>query len=359
MKAREIFIDGGVTETIYADPTRASTLLDYPLHVPLLESWVYAWLGTPDDRLVGVIGTATFASLLALCFAAMRRWGASIAASLAVAAVIGTVPFVWRIAAAGFADVVVALFLTAAAIHIVAWLEDGARGDLLIGAVAAGLLGWTKKEGLVLWIVLMAIVGVAGVVGRDDGLRRRARQALPALLVGGVIISGGWWLFVTLNGVPDVTYGPLLPALVENAVRISTIASMQLAMLVWPEWSYVWVVAAVLAAIGMIRFARSSQPRRASATWVLPATAALSLVALSAAFIATTFEPYTAQIDSAGYRLALQVLPITVLWIGRQVWTGSEDRSPARHADEGVRPSGSAPAAAEPSAASRAVVGRA
>ena len=359
MKARAIFLDGGVTETIYADPTRASTLLDYPLHVPLLESWVYTWLGTPDDRLVGVIGTATFASLLGFCYAAMRRWGATLAASLAVAAVIGAIPFVWRIAAGGFADVAVALLLTVAAVHLVAWLEDGARGDLLIAVAAAGLLGWTKKEGLVLWIVLIIVVGLVAVVGRDDGLRRRARRAVPALLLGGIVLSGGWWLFVIVNGVEDVTYGPLLPAIVESAGRIPTILSMLAAMLVWREWSYVWVVAAVLAAIALVQFVRSSRPRGVSAMSVLPATAALSLVALSAAFIATTFEPYTAQIESAGYRLALQVLPITVLWIGRRIWTGSEDPSRVGHADEGIRPSGSAPAAAEPSAPSRAVAGQA
>ena len=330
MKARAIFLEGGVGHAVYADPTRATAHLDYPLHVPLLESWVYSWLGTPDDRLVGVIGTATFAALLGLCYAAMRRWGMSVAASLAVAAVIGAVPFVWRIAAAGYADVTVALVLTVAAVHLVAWLEDGERGDLVIAAAAGGLLGWTKKEGLVLLIVLIVVAG----------LMKRGRRAVPALVVGGVLLSGGWWLFVRLNGVPDITYGPLLPSLVENAGRIPTIVAMQAQMLLWRDWSYVWVVAAAVAAITVIR------PRVPSATALLPATAALAFIALTAAFVVTTFEPYTEQIKSAGFRLALQVLPITALWIGRRLW------SPVQPADGDTQPFGSAPCVRESSAPS-------
>jgi hypothetical protein len=316
MKARAIFLEGGVTETIYADPTRGSALLDYPLHLPLLESWVYSWLGTPDDRLVGVVGLLTFVSLLGPCYGAMRRWNASIAASLAVVAVIGAMVHVWRLAAAGFADVPLALLLTAAAIHLVAWLEEGFRGDLVVAAASAGLMGWTKKEGLVLLAILVLVAALAGLIGRDP-LKPRARRAAPVILAAGVLLSGGWWLFVVANSVPDPTFHTTFQTVAANAGRIPTIVSMQLAMLAGAEWSFIWPIAALLLALVVIGVARRDPSLVGAATWVLPATAALSLLALSASYITTTFEPYTAQILSSGYRIALQVLPITVLWIGR------------------------------------------
>lgn len=324
MKARAIFLEGRVTETVYADPTRASALLDYPLHLPLLESWVYSWLGTPDDRLVGVVGLLTFVSLLGVCYGAMRRWGASLLASLAVVAVIGSIVHVWRLAAAGFADVPLALLLTAATVHLVAWLEEGVRGDLVVAAASAGLLGWTKKEGLVLLAVLVLLAALAGLIGRGS-LKLRARQAAPLFLGAGVLLSGGWWAFVVASGVPDPTYHTTFQTLAANADRVTTIVSMQVTMLAGPEWSFIWPIATILAAALLLaRVSRSTShsaddPPVASATWVLAATAGLSFLVLSASYLATTFEPYAEQIESSGFRIALHVLPITVLWIGRRL----------------------------------------
>ena len=55
VKARTIFLEGHISPAVYADPSRAVTLPDYPLHVPLLEAWLYGWLGAPDDRFAGLI----------------------------------------------------------------------------------------------------------------------------------------------------------------------------------------------------------------------------------------------------------------------------------------------------------------
>ena len=57
MKARTIFLEGSISPAVYGDPSRTVTQLDYPLMVPLIEAWLYGWLGVPDDRLVGIVSS--------------------------------------------------------------------------------------------------------------------------------------------------------------------------------------------------------------------------------------------------------------------------------------------------------------
>ena len=74
-KARVMFIEGGLTPAVYVDPSRAVTLPDYPLFLPLLEAWIYRWIRAPDDRLVGIVAVFFYLTLIALCYSTVRRWG--------------------------------------------------------------------------------------------------------------------------------------------------------------------------------------------------------------------------------------------------------------------------------------------
>ena len=367
MKARVLFFEGRISEAIYADPTRASTHLAYPLHVPVLEAWLYGWLGTPDDRLVGLLGIATFASLLAVAYGALRHWGLGRTGALAAVAVLGSMAHVWRLSAAGFADVPLALLVSITVVLLVEWLRHGEMGALLPASLAAGLLGWTKAEGLVLLGVLVALLVVAGFAalpgtgfthGRVAGaLRHRARLAVVGLVAGGAALSGGWWIFMAAQPAGGAEYELSAAAIMANIDRLPTIIAMQGVMLAGTVWSFVWLVAAGLAvadAVARVRGragavigageagangsavagTRASSETPASdgpsVTWLLPATAALGLATLSGAYLVTTFAPFTAQVLSSGSRLALQVLPLTVLWVALQLhrWLGPAAAAP-------------------------------
>jgi hypothetical protein len=361
MKARVIFLEGGITSTIYADATRSSTHLAYPLHLPLLESWVYSWLGTPDDRLVGVLGVASFVALIAFCHGTLRHWGANRVTALALTAVLGSLVFVWRLAAAGFAEVPLAVLVTGAAVLLVEWLERADRRALVLACAAAGLLGWTKMEGLVLLAVLLMVVGAMAVADRSPGLRARARRALVGLVAGGLLLSGGWWAFVAAAVQSPTEYRLNLAEAAANLGRLPTIAVLQFEMLAWPAWSFLWPVAAVAAiVIGVVRLTRRGQhPNTADAidrAWLLPSTAALYLGAMSGAYLVTTFAPYTEQIEASGFRLALQVLPMTLLWLGRRALPIIEPAMP-RDRPDALRSSAPVRSGAEPPAASPAAPG--
>jgi len=92
MKARTIFLDGRISPAVYADPSRAVTHLDYPLLVPLIEAWLFGWLGAPDDRLAGVVSILFYLALLGIGYSAVRRRAATCRLALSVSVVLASIP---------------------------------------------------------------------------------------------------------------------------------------------------------------------------------------------------------------------------------------------------------------------------
>ena len=129
--------------------------------MPLIEAWVYRWLGAFDDRLVGIPALLFYAALIALYYGAVRRRGASRTLALAAATVVATLSNVAGLAGLVFAEPPLILALSVAAIYLLDWLEGGPPGALVLAAVGAGLLPWIKREGLLLGLALIGALLLA------------------------------------------------------------------------------------------------------------------------------------------------------------------------------------------------------
>ncbi|MDQ3929699.1 MAG: hypothetical protein M3328_11215, partial [Chloroflexota bacterium] len=140
VKSRSIFLDGYISPAVYADASRTVTHLDYPLLVPLLQSWFYGWVGAPDDRFAGVASVLFYVALLGICYAAVRRQGGSRTLALAVAATVGTVSQVAGLASIVFAEMPLLVFATITGVYLLRWMQGGPPGALLLSGMAAGLL---------------------------------------------------------------------------------------------------------------------------------------------------------------------------------------------------------------------------
>ncbi len=316
MKARTIFLDGFISPAVYADPSRVITQLDYPLLMPLVEAWLYGWLGVPDDRLVGVVSLLFYLALAGICYSAVRRQGATQVFALGVAVVVASIPHVAELSGLVFADVPLAVFVTIAAVYVVEWLDDGPPGALAIAALAAGLMPWTKREGVVLLTVLcLATLSISRGVA-CNAHPRRAWFGVAALAFAAVLLSGSWWAFITWNGIINTAYLPVTLATCEaNFGRLPTIAWMELTNLLSANWSYVWPLAGVLSLLE-----RWAVPRAAGSTTrrtvdLLPATALLYLGVMSLTYVFSAFVPYQQHIASSVFRLIAQVVPLPVLWM--------------------------------------------
>jgi MYXO-CTERM domain-containing protein len=303
MKARLIWQTDTIPTGVYADPTRAVTLLDYPLLVPLLEAWLYTWLGAPDDRLAGLVNVLSYAALLGLAFTAVRARGASALAGLVAAAYVASIWGLAGLAGLAFADVSLALFALLTGVYLVRWLEDGSPATLVVAAIAGGALGWTKREGL----VLVALFVLAGLLGA----RGSRRWAAPALAVGGLVIAGPWLAFVTWRGLPDWQFVPIsLQTALDNRERLGFVFGTLARWSVESDWGLpsVWL-------LGLLGLGLSVARRGVRPPDLLPLVGAGYLLLMTTAYLFSTFVPYQTHVLASLGRLMAHVAPAVGVWL--------------------------------------------
>ena len=113
-------------------------LLGYPPAIPLLESWLYRWLGAADDRLVGTLFVLTWLALGTFVYGFFRRRGQTILTSMLVTAAALSLGHVTGLTAAAFTDLWLVVLSAVSAAFLLEWLESGRSRYLLISAVSAG-----------------------------------------------------------------------------------------------------------------------------------------------------------------------------------------------------------------------------
>ena len=319
MKSRIIFLDGHVSAAVYADPSRAVTLLGYPLLAPLSQAWLYGWLGAADDRLVGVLSVLHYLALLGLCAAALQRRSAPRLIVLATVTAIALLPNLATWTGAVLSDVPLALFATVAGLYLVAWLQGEAAGALWIAALAAGLLPWTKNEGLLLWLALVAVLLLLSLYGRWAQVQQRPIwPAVGALLAAALVINAPWQLFLHAHPVPNDAFVPVTWAAWQtNANRLPTILRLAVTALAGTRESYAWPLAAllVLARVTGLAERAPAAARRLiwPDLWLLMPVIYIALVSLG--FVFSDYQPYWQHVSNSIDRLLTHVTPLVVLWL--------------------------------------------
>jgi hypothetical protein len=313
MKARVIFTENGFGPALYADPSRVITHLDYPLLLPLLQAWVFTWLGVPDDRLAALPGLFFYLTMIGAMYAGARRWGARPAIAALPAAALACLPGLADLAAIGFADLPVAALVTVAAIYLVDWLRTGARGPLLAASLAAGLLPWTKREGWILLAIFALAALLAGIMVHR-GLQRVLADA--AIFLGGAaVLAGPWLVFTIVHRIPNPDYDTVSAAvLAANAGRFPFIVYHLL--LAWgsPKLGLVWPAAMLAAGWGWLH-SRQSKMRVRPVDMLLLGPGLLYTAVLAPVYLVAAHVPYQQHVVGSVSRLAAQVAPLPIIWL--------------------------------------------
>jgi hypothetical protein len=316
-KARAIFYDGAIGPAVYSDPSRAVTNLDYPLLMPLLESWLFRWAGAPDDRLVGVAQMLFFLSLVALTFAAARGAGAGRSLALLAAAVVATMLLMSALAADGFAEAALSVYALASAAYLLTWLRGGPPGALAIAAVSGGLMAWTKREGIVLLAVLCLAVLIVGTA------RRRAWVGVGMLALGGVVIAGPWYAVVALFGIPNAAFAPVsMDAFMPNAGRVRLIGKYVRDVLLHARLGWLWPLAL---GAGLAALAAGVGRRLDRWSVLVPLLAVAYGAAASLFYVFSAYEPLEMHLLTSVERLFAPHLPLLAVWIAS---LGSRSETP-------------------------------
>jgi hypothetical protein len=148
MKAKALFLLGGVDAGLFASKGAEQLHLDYPLLVPSLDAVASRAMGAFDPRLVhlqfllvAVAAFAAYASLLRDRTPAWLRWPflVALAAAPALSAQLLT----------AYADVPLALFVGAGLVAAARWIDERDPGLLALATLFFAAAALTKNEGLI------------------------------------------------------------------------------------------------------------------------------------------------------------------------------------------------------------------
>ncbi|MFN8000131.1 MAG: hypothetical protein U0X75_03830 [Acidobacteriota bacterium] len=306
-KARIAFLQGGIIPwQFFTDPTRLWQHPNYPLLLPLTESWLYLWLGRPDQAMLKIIGPLFFATALGLLYLGQRMSGVRARRVLVAPLALFGIPLLWLgdgSASSGYADFPLAVFYLAAVIYLVEFWRTGATASLWLAGILAAATCWLKQEGLILWMSVMSLAACKFLVTRQwrFGLKHWSLAALP-----GIVILAGWRIFMRVIAQPGTEeFMPVTPGnLRDNLWRIPEIAHGVVSeMLTLRHWGVFWVL--IAAALVWLLWRRSLREWLPLALAVL-----LPITAYASVYIFTLF---TGHLESSFPRLLLHVTPTATL----------------------------------------------
>ncbi len=270
--------------------------------------------------LVFLFGLGAAAHLL------VRLAGALLFATPAVLLVMST-PIVWKWAFAQVADLPLAYLAVAAALPLVLALErpraafEGGGPPPVLAGFVLGLLPWTKDEGTVLALVLVA---VTVWVARPSGEARASRRCLrspPALVrragpfALGALPGCAAMLIFKLAWAPErppqerfLSGGDKLGQLADPE-RWRIVAGEALRLLDPRSGAPLFGFAWPLLAVGLLFWAGRLRRRRSPGALLLLGTAAVTFAGYIAAFLLSPYD-LSWHVGSSMDRLLLQLLPL-------------------------------------------------
>lgn len=155
---------------------------DYPLLIPATVGRLWKYMGNEarvGPAVVGFLFTLSSLGVVSASLAILRGRRAGLVAGIVV---LGMTPFV-ALGAAQYADVPMAFFAVSAIALAALWDTapgDLQRGLLILAGAAAAFCAWTKNEGLLFFVLFVAVRVVCSLRG---GWRSGSREA-AALLAG-------------------------------------------------------------------------------------------------------------------------------------------------------------------------------
>jgi len=223
---------GHIPVEFFSDPSRTWAHPNYPLFLPLNQTWLYLRVGLPHQGLGQLLAVHFALAAMCLLYAGLTEltgnaWRGVFAVVLlfllpAATTSPGGVASLW-------ADFPLAVVFLGATIYLIRFSVDGS--SLSWFAAFLALLPWVKREGIILAAVLaVAFLWIAWRAGKVN--------RLPL-----VVVWGGWTLFLhAAHASADRDFLPVsLATITQNLDRLPLIlTALCLELIALNRWSLLW-----------------------------------------------------------------------------------------------------------------------
>lgn len=313
-KAQLIHQAGGVMPTdLFHGPAAQFPHPDYPLLLPLTESWFYGWMGVANQGMVKLVSPLFYLAITLMLLSAGVRRDRNRWRGVVPAVLFFFLPWAALRTTAGEADIPLAAFYLACVVYLLDAIECADSRRLLLVGVLGAVLPWVKREGTILWACLLAVVLILSV-------RRRDWRGLVSFAFPGLLWLGFWRAFLAFEHASfQPEYLPVTwSTLHSNIGRLRIIAAeLSKELADWRHWSLTWLIPFAGIAEGLAR------RRQSTLAWLALILGPMLLY--SSIYIFSSWQPFEEHITASLARLLLQLAPATLLGISLLSTGASQD----------------------------------
>lgn len=320
LKAKILYYDEGIYSKSFLDADIIHPHKNYPLLIPLIESWIYNVLGNVDDRLVKIIFPLFFISLLLIFYSSQRNFFSK-TYSLIFTTFLASMPFIivsplpvpdaGSGAASGYADVPLSFFYFTATIYLYMWMTDTSKNNRLkISAIFSMFMIFTKTEGIILFFGNLSVFIIFILFNVQD---RNIRNL--SIFLSPTVLLIPWFIFQQ-NLPNDFIFQYSISRFVQNLYRLQPILIYFLKIFFNPlNWSVLWILF-FLSTIFTIRFT-SKKP-----IIYLFLIISFQLFAIILMYILTPYESVEFHIETSMNRMLMHIIPTITFLVSIQIFVG-------------------------------------
>ncbi|MGB2706255.1 MAG: hypothetical protein WBC74_05325 [Candidatus Omnitrophota bacterium] len=312
LKAKMIYLARGIGENFFGN---LSTFFhgahpDYPLLIPLSQTWVYTFLGNFNDILVKAIFPLFYLSFILVFYAVLKRITKSRFTALLFTFLLATVKQFSDYSTIGYADLEVGIYFALGLFYLYLWFREKEIRFFNISLISSILCLWTKNEGMLLVLVNIFVF----LFYLLANVKKREKRRITAFLLYAAILIyaiSAWNTFRQDHGLVNenfnlsmISIGNLIPGLGKIP---AILYEYQKQFFGFKKWNIIWILSFFVFITGF---------KAAFSKNIKYITAALFLFALgySAMYIFSAVD-IKFFVTSTGSRFLLHILPVTVFWM--------------------------------------------
>ena len=310
IRSKIFYLTGSMPHDFFYNLSQLFPHPDYPLNIPLSETFVYLFLGSVNDQLVKIIFPLYFVAVLGILYYAVKRFSSRTSALL-FTFILATVPQFNNFATNAYHDVPFAYYCFAGTLFLLYWFkETKSVGYLYISAAMTAIGAWTKNEGFVYCAANVMLLGIFMFMNRRNMKIRDVLIGISYVFIILLILSP--WLYVKFAA-----------NLVNSDVGSTTLDQLNIfkqCYKIWPvfyefqrqvfgpkKWNLIWI-AFIASAIAYRRKIFNEGQRYIT----------ISLALIISGYVFAYLigrDDIQHMVETTWSRMAMHFLPLTVYWI--------------------------------------------
>jgi hypothetical protein len=307
LKARFLFLGGTEWSNMF-DPAMWRSNTAYPLLLPLINVWSWCF-GNEPASIAPLINSCLITFLAAgLLYFSLDELNKLKHLNLLAPALILLNSFMLKLASSQYSDLLMGTFLLLTISSFLLYIRSKDPGTLQIAILAAGLMSFTKSEGLILALVTIMMMGIAITMdSKDQKIFSQNIWKLLLTLAAAFLVTTIFQLFYApnshtfINGFVSIEK----PAGIERLEAVFVFLGRELVSL---KWNGLWLLAAAGVLVTGKRAFRNG-------LWTVPAIILAYLSIIFGFYWVNTFFDIAWWLSTTLNRILFALTPTIIFWL--------------------------------------------